>query len=156
MEWVLETVTCWRPADEADDAHHQDLVEIIPRLDDHFIETAIWPESEKTLAILWITHQELVVEARDGAEDGAGNDHPDPDAALERDTFLLATSTDHGEGEDGDEHAGPLPRVELLAEDKNGSEQNEDRTGGVDRRGDGQREVLQTVVSTDPRCQHDG
>lgn len=155
MEWVLETVTCWGPADEADDTHHQYLVEIIPRLDDHLIETAVWPESEKTLAILWITHQKLVVKARDSAEDGAGNDHPDPDAAFERDSFLLATATDHREGQDGDEYTCPLPRVELLAEDKDGTEQDKDRTSGIDRGCDGQRKVLQSVVSADPRSQHD-
>lgn len=133
MEWVLEAVTRWRPADEADNTHHQDLVEVIPRLDDHLIESAVGPDAEESLAIVWITDEELVVEARDGAEDGADDDHPDPDTALERDTFLLATATDHRESEDGDEYASPLPRVELFAKDEDGAEQDEDWTGGVDR-----------------------
>ena len=133
VERMFEAMSLRCPTDQADDAHHQDLIEVVPRLDNHLVKASVRPDAKETLSVVRGAYQELVIKAGDGSEDRTGNDHPDPDTVLERDSFFLATATDERKGDDRDQDTGPLPRVEFFAEDKDGTEQDKDWTGSIDR-----------------------
>lgn len=156
MEGVLAAMFAWRPKQETNDAHHQHLVEIVPRLDDHLVEATVVPDAEETLSVGGVAHQELVVETAHRANQRANHDQPHPDGMFGRDALLAARHRDESEGHDGDDDAGPLPTIELLAKDEDGAQQCQDGTGGIDGRSNGDGEVLQPIVGTYPGSQDDG
>ena len=128
------------PDESADCCHDEQLVEVEPALDEHRAEGL---------------HDELVVQTADHSEKCRKSYTPDPLIVLEINVFLLACAAHQEDGADGEYDADPLVGVEPFAEDQHRSHQHQHRSGGIDRSDDGQREVLQTKISADPRRQHD-
>lgn len=94
------------------DGHDSQLVEIVPRLDEHRVEPP---------------HQEFVVEAADGPEQCAEYDAEDPAVMFEVDTFLPSRAAQHQERHGGEDDADPLPEVQPFAEDQHRTNEHHDR-----------------------------
>ena len=98
------------PEEHHDDAHHPQLVDVVPRLHHHAVKS-------KT-TILGGGHQVFVVQSTYSTQYGGKHHEVDPLVLLEVDAFLLATSAKHEEREDGQQHTYPLIKVESLAKDE--------------------------------------
>lgn len=85
------------------DAHDDELVERVPRLYLEGFEAG---------------HEILVVEGADGAERGGAYGHPNPAAGAQRESLAASDAADEEERPEAQQHAGPLPCVEPLAEDE--------------------------------------
>ena len=69
---------------------------------------------------------------------------------LEINPFLLSAAAQHEEGHNGQKNSNPLEPVESLTEDQHRSDKHENRTSGVDRADDRQREMLHSVIAQCP------
>ena len=94
--------------------------------------------------------QVSVEECRQGAKDIGKNHTYYPPVVAEVDTLFPAAAAEEIEGGDGDKHTYPLQQVEMLAKESESTDEHHDRTSGVDRPNDGDRQVLQSGISAYP------
>ena len=97
----------------------------------------------------------LVIQPAYGYHKGRRRHAPYPPVASEVDVLLLSCPAHEENGRKGDEHSDPLICIQSLSEDQHRSDQHDDRSGGIDRPDDGQRQVLQPEIAAYPRRQHD-
>ena len=71
------------------------------------------------------------------------------------DALLLATTAQHEKRGDGQQHTRPLPAIEPLAKDEQGTHKHHYGASGIDRADDGQRQMLHAEVAQHPAGQHD-
>lgn len=83
MEWS-GVFLCWPPDHQEHGSHEEALVDIVPALYDHSIQSHT--------AILRWSHQILVVETTHGTEHGSQYDEVDPLVVLEVDALLLSAA----------------------------------------------------------------
>ena len=134
------------PEHQQHDEHHEELIDVVPRLDGHLVEP---------YACGGWSHEVTVVESAHGSEHIGEDNEGYPFVVTEIDTFLLPTATHEVEGDDGDSDSHPLPYIEVLAQKREGSDEHHDGTGGVDGTYDGDGEVLHTEIAAEPRAEHD-
>jgi len=116
------------PQDKEHDEHHEELVDVVPRLNGHLVES----HSSRR----W-SHEITVVESADGSEHIGEDDEGNPFVVTEVDAFFLPTTAHEVEGDDGDSDSYPLPHIEVLAQESEGSDEDHDGTGGIDGTNDG-------------------
>ena len=69
---------------------------------------------------------------------------------FEVDTFLLATATQHQERSYRQKHTNPLPDIQTLTEDQQGTHKHHHRTSGIDRTDNRQRQVFHAEIAKNP------
>ena len=128
------------PDKSADHSHDEQLIEVEPALHEHRAERL---------------HYELVVQTAHHTHECRKSQTPDPFIALEINVFLLARTAHQEDRDYGQYDTDPLVGVKPLTEDQHCSHKHKYRSCRIDRSDDGQRQVLQTEISADPRRQHD-
>ena len=111
------------PQEDEHEEHHEELVDVVPSLYGHLVES-------HTCGCRG--HKVTIIEAADGSENVCEDDKSDPFVMFEVDSFFLAASTHEVEGDDGDCNTCPLPRVEVLAHEGQSSDEHHNRAGGID------------------------
>ena len=139
MKWCC-LVTGRIPDQAADYGHDDHLIEIEPALDEHRAQGL---------------HYMLVIQSADGSHQCGHCDAPYPFVAFEVDVFLLACAAHKEDGQNGQKHADPLIDVQSFSEQKQGADEDQNRSGRVDRSDDRKRQVLESEISADPGAQYD-
>ena len=134
---------CRPPQKKQHEGHHAQLVDIVPRLYSHLVQSY-------TTSRRWC-HQEFVVESGNGAQDIAEQHKDNPFVVLKVDTFFLSASREEVESNHGCNHTQPLEEREFLTKDGKGTDEHHDGACGVDRSDDGQGQVLDAEVAEEPR-----
>ena len=127
-------------------AHHRALVNVIPRLHHHTIQS--------NTPVLHGRHQILVIESAHGSQQRRSHNHIDPVVVLEVDTLLLATTAQHQKRHHSQQHTNPLPHVQSFTKKQESTHQHHHRPRSVDRPHNRQRQMLHAKVTQNPTRQH--
>ena len=74
---------------------------------------------------------------------------------FEVDALFSAGAREHVETYHGDDDTDPLPKVQSLRKEGQGTNEHHHRTGGIDGAYDGDGQVLQAEVGEEPAGEHD-
>ena len=146
MEWS-GVLLVWPPDHQQHSSHQEALVDVVPTLYDHSIQSHA--------TIFWWSHQIFVVKTTHRTEYGSQNDEVNPLVVLEVDALFLSAARKHGERDNGKDDTNPLVEIEYLAVNQQGSYECHYRTGGVDRTHDGEWQMLHAEITEDPAAQND-
>ena len=106
-------------------SHHEELVDVVVTLYCHLVQSHA--------AVLWCSHQILVVQTAYCSEDVCQHHEQNPFVVLEVDAFLLSASAKHEERYHGESHANPLVDVQPLAKHEECAHEHHYRARGVYR-----------------------
>ena len=100
-------------------------------------------------------HQEFVVQAAGRAQNDRENEAKDPFIAR-ADAFFPPGGAQKKVGHDGQADADPLQQIQPFPEQEEGADEHQDRTGGIDRTHDRQRQMFHREISRHPGREHQG
>ena len=137
----------WPPEEPQHQTHHGTLVNIIPRLHHHAVESYA--------PTLYRRHQVFVIESAQRPKGCSAHNHIDPVVVLEIDALFLSATAQQEERRHCQKHTDPLPDVQAFAKHQKRTHQHHHRSCGIDRPHDGQGQMLHAEIAENPTRQND-